>query len=257
MAGSRRLRLSTLLTRASIVVVVAAILVATVWASRSHPVRQLIPLPTAEVIGPGIGINVSPADGSDAISCTTGFLVHTKDDRPALLSAGHCNKPGGPGAVAVHHGGLYKFPVVGTFTETIYDGNNWNDFDIGLIDLDHPGKIPLTSELDGHPVVGLADRVEVGDTVCHFGIRSGGAVCGPVVASEENKIRFAATAKCGDSGGPVYKIRSDGAIEAVGIFTAVSNGDYSEPTCDGPHTHSVAQLIKPWLDAWELTLATQ
>ncbi|ORA78671.1 hypothetical protein BST28_13885 [Mycolicibacter kumamotonensis] len=256
MAASRKRPLSALITRVTIAVVVAAILVATIWASRAHPVRNPIPIPAAKTIGPGIGINVTPTDGSDNISCTTGFLVHTKDNRPALLSAGHCNKPGGPAAVAIRHGGLYKYPVVGTFTETIYDGNDWNDFDIGLIDLDRPGKIPVTSEIDGHPVVGLAERVEIGETVCHFGIRSGGAMCGPVVAGEENKIRFAATAKCGDSGGPVYKIRPDGAIEAVGIFTAVSNGDYSEPTCDGPHTYSVAQLIKPWLNAWELTLVT-
>ncbi|OBY31843.1 hypothetical protein [Mycolicibacter kumamotonensis] len=256
MAASRKRPLSALITRVTIAVVVAAILVATIWASRAHPVRNPIPIPAAKTIGPGIGINVTPTDGSDNISCTTGFLVRTKDDRPALLSAGHCNKPGGPAAVAIRHGGLYKYPVVGTFTETIYDGNDWNDFDIGLIDLDRPGKIPLTSEIDGHPVVGLAERVEIGETVCHFGIRSGGAMCGPVVAGEENKIRFAATAKCGDSGGPVYRIRPDGAIEAIGIFTAVSNGDYSEPTCDGPHIYSVAQLIKPWLNAWELTLVT-
>lgn len=256
MAASRKRPLSALITRVTIAVVVAAILVATIWASRAHPVRNPIPIPAAKTIGPGIGINVTPTDGSDNISCTTGFLVHTKDNRPALLSAGHCNKPGGPAAVAIRHGGLYKYPVVGTFTETIYDGNDWNDFDIGLIDLDRPGKIPLTSEIDGHPVAGLAERIEIGETVCHFGIRSGGAMCGPVVAGEENKIRFAATAKCGDSGGPVYRIRPDGAIEAIGIFTAVSNGDYSEPTCDGPHIYSVAQLIKPWLNAWELTLVT-
>ncbi|MDQ2626721.1 MAG: S1 family peptidase, partial [Actinomycetota bacterium] len=236
-------------------VVVAAISVGTIWASRAHPIRNPSPIPAAKAIGPGIGIDVTTGDGSENIICTAGFLVRTKDDRPALLSAGHCNKTGGAGTVAIRHGGLFKYPVIGTFSETIYDGNDWNDFDIGLIALE-PGKIPLTSEVDGQPVAGLADRVEIGDTLCHFGIRSGGAVCGPVAASEENKVRFTATARCGDSGGPVYKIRADGAIEAVGIFTAVSNGDYSEPTCDGDHAYSVAQLIKPWLTAWELSLVT-
>ncbi|OBK86365.1 hypothetical protein A5648_05980 [Mycolicibacter sinensis] len=248
--------MKNLITRVTIAVVVAAIMVATVWASRAHPVRHPILMPTAKALGPGIGINVSPADGSDNISCTAGFLVRTKDDQPGLLSAGHCNKPGGPGKVAVHHGGLYKYPVVGTFTESVYDGNDWNDYDIALITLDHPGKIPLTSEIDGHPVTGLAENVQIGDILCHFGIRSGGAICGPVVASEENKVRFTATGICGDSGGPVYRIQPDGSAEAVGIFTAVSNGDYSEPTCDGPHIYSVAQTIKPWLAAWELRLVT-
>ncbi|MEO6793833.1 MAG: hypothetical protein ABI253_09605, partial [Mycobacterium sp.] len=220
------------------------------------PVRQLIPLPTAQAIGPGIGINVTPADKSEAISCTAGFLVRTKEGRLGLLSAGHCNKPGGPGQVAIHHGGLYKYPTIGTFTESVYDGNDWHDFDIGLITLDEPGKIPLSSEIDGHPVTGLAERIEIGDTLCHFGIRSGEPMCGPVVTSEENKVRFTTTGTCGDSGGPTYRVRPDGTAEAVGIFIAVSNGDYSEPTCDGDHEYSVAQLITPWLQAWELTLVT-
>lgn len=255
MAASRKLPLSALITRLAIAVVVVAISAGTIWASRAHPIRNPSPIPTAKAIGPGIGIDVTSADDPENIICTAGFLVRTKDDRPALLSAGHCNKAGGPGMVAIRHGGLYKYPIVGTFTESIYDGNNWNDFDIGLIALD-PGKIPLSSEVDGHPVTGLADRVEIGDTLCHFGIRSGGAECGPVAASEENKIRFAAAARCGDSGGPVYRLQPDGTAEAVGIFIAVSNGDYSEPTCDGDHVYSVAQLIKPWLAAWELTLVT-
>ncbi|MEB3021488.1 S1 family peptidase [[Mycobacterium] crassicus] len=256
MPASPKRSLKTLASRLTVATVFTAILASAIWVNHTHPIRQPIPMPTAKTLGPGIGINVSPADGSDNISCTAGFLVRTKDGQPGLLSAGHCNKPGGPGKVAVHHGGLYKYPVVGTFTESVYDGNDWNDFDIGLITIDHPGKIPLTSEIDGHPVTGLADRVEIGDTLCHFGIRSGGAMCGPVVASEENKVRFTATGTCGDSGGPVYQIQPDGTAQAVGIFTAVSNGDYSEPTCDGPHQYSVGQSIKPWLAAWELTLVT-
>lgn len=256
MADSRRSRLKALLPRLAVAAVVVTILVGTVLASRAHPVRQMIPLPTADAIGPGIGINITPSDHSAAISCTAGFLVRTKDGRPGLLSAGHCNKAGGPGTVSVHHGGFYSFPTVGTFTESVYGGNDWNDFDIGLIILDDADGIPLTSEVDGHPVTGLADRIEIGDTVCHFGIRSGEPRCGPVVASEDNKVRFTAAGTCGDSGGPAYRLRPDGTAEAVGIFIAVSNGDYSEPKCDVPHEYSVAQLIKPWLAAWDLTLVT-
>lgn len=246
----------TLAGRIITVVVFTGILGSAIWVNHTHPVRHPIPTPTAHTLGPGIGINVSPADGSDNIACTAGFLVHTKDGRPGLLTAGHCNAGGGPGTVAVHHGGLYKYPTVGTFTESVNDGSDWNDFDIGLITLDHPGKIPLASEVDGHPVIGLAEHVDVGETLCHYGIRSGGAMCGPVVAVEENKVRFTTTGICGDSGGPTYRVLPDGTAEAVGIFIAVSNGDYSEPKCDGDHLYSVAQLIKPWLAAWELTLVT-
>jgi hypothetical protein len=152
-------------------------------------------------------------------------MVRTKDERPGLLVAGHCNHRGGPGTVAIHYGGIYSYPTIGTFTESVFDGSGWDDYDIGLITLDNTGTIPLTADVDGHAVIGVAERVEVGDMLCHFGIRSGGSVCGPVVVSEVNKVRFAAPGKCGDSGGPVYRIRSDGAADAVGVYIAVSNGE--------------------------------
>lgn len=225
-------------------------------ASRSHPARRPIALPAAKAIGPGIGINVSYADGTGEIRCTAGFMVRTKDGRPGLLVAGHCNRPGGPGTVTIHYGGGYSYPTIGTFTETVFDGNGWNDYDVGLITLHNTGSIPLTTDVDGHAVTGVAERVEVGEVLCHFGIRSGGPVCGPVVVSEVNKVRFEAPGKCGDSGGPVYRVRDDGTAEAVGVYIAVSNGDESEPSCEEPQRFSIAQLIQPWLGAWELTLAT-
>lgn len=252
--GRRPLRV--LAARIVIAAVVTAVMVGTFWAVRTHPIRPFIPMPAAHAIGPGIGIDVTYADGSGTISCTAGFLVRTKEGQPGLLVAGHCNQPGGPGTVAIHHGGIYTYPVVGAFAESVYDGNDWNDYDIGLITLDDTGTIPLTSDVDGHPVVGVADRIGIGDTLCHFGIRSAEPVCGPVVAIEENKVRFIASGRCGDSGGPVYIVRPDGTAEAVGIYIEVSNGDYSEPRCDEPHEFSIAQLIKPWLRAWELTLVT-
>lgn len=254
MAASRRHPLRTLLTRLGLAAVAVAVLAGMVWATRAHSVRQLIPLPSAEAIGPGVGIKVTYADNSETTSCTAGFLVRTEGGQPGLLSAGHCNKPGGPGSVAVHRGGIY--PTVGTFTETVYDGNGWNDADIGLITLDDPDKIPLASEINGHPVTGVASGIEIGDTLCHFGIRSAEPRCGPVTTSEKNKVRFAAAGTCGDTGGPVYLKRPDGTAEAVGILTTMSAHDNPETACDEPHEQPVAQLIKPWLQAWQLTLVT-
>lgn len=242
--------------RVGIAVVVVAIMVGAFWSYHAHPVRPFIPMPAAKAIGPGIGIDVTFADGSGSVSCTAGFLVRTSEGRSGLLVAGHCNEPGGPGTVAIHHGGIYTYPTVGTFTESIYGGNDWNDYDIGLITLDNTGKIPLTSDADGHPVLGLAEKIETGDTLCHFGIRSGKQECGPVAAIDTNKVRFTADGTCGDSGGPVYIVRPGGAVEAVAIYVGVSNGDYSEPKCNEPHEFSVAQLIGPWLRAWDLTLVT-
>ena len=238
--------------------VVVAVIAGALWVDHTHPGRQNIPMPAADVIGPGIGIDITRPDGTSGISCTAGFLVRTADGRPGLLSAGHCNEPGTEGTVTIHHGGLYVYPKVGRFAESVYDGNAWTDYDIGLITLEHKDidGIPLTSDVDGHPLVGLAEHVEVGDTLCHFGIRSDAAICGPVAYVEANKVRFAATGRCGDSGGPVYRLRPDGAAEAVGIYIEVSNGDYSEPKCDEVHEYSIAQMVQPWLRAWDLTLVT-
>jgi hypothetical protein len=255
-AARRRRSVQRWAWRIGITVVVLAVAVGTVQAVRSHPARRSIPLPAAAAIGPGIEIDVSYADGSGGISCTAGFMVRTKEGRPGLLVAGHCNGPGGAGSVAIHYGGSYSYPTVGTFTESVFDGNGWDDHDIGLIALDDAGAIPLTSNVDGHAVTGVAGQVEVGDLVCHLGIRSGAPVCGPVVASDVHKVRFAAPGKCGDSGGPVYIVRSDGTVEAVGVYVGVSNGDESEPSCEEPQRFSIAQLIQPWLGPWELTLVT-
>ncbi|MGV0626954.1 hypothetical protein [Mycolicibacter minnesotensis] len=257
MTGRRRWDTAkTAAWRIGIGVVVVAIFVGLYQVSRTHPVHPQIPIPKAHVIGPGIGINVAPAGDAAGISCTTGFLVRTADGRPGLLVAGHCNPGGGPGQVAIRHGGAFAYRTIGTFAESVNDGDNWDDYDIGLILVEDPGKIPLTSMVDGHPVIGLAQQVAVGDVLCHYGIRSGEPLCGPVVASEANKIRFETSGTCGDSGGPVYRLREDGTAEAVGIYVAVSDGTYSEPKCEDPHPFSIAQTITPWLSAWELTLDT-
>lgn len=257
MTGRRRWDTAkTWVWRIGTAVVVAAIFLGLYQVNRTHPMHPQIPIPSAHAIGPGIGINVSPVGDAAGISCTTGFLVRTRDGRPGLLVAGHCNPGGGPGQVEIRHGGAFSYRTIGTFTETVNGGSNWDDYDIGLITLDEPGKIPLTSIIDGHPVAGPAEHVDIGDVLCHFGIRSGGPVCGPVVASETNKIRFEAGGTCGDSGGPVYRLRDDGTADAVGIYIAVSDGTYSEPKCEDPHPFSIAQTITPWLSAWELTLDT-
>lgn len=240
--------------RLAVVAAAAVVIAGLVWATHAPAVRQLVPLPTAEAIGPGVGIKVGFADGSETTGCTAGFLVHTDTGQPGLLSAGHCNKPGGPGAVSVRHGGIY--PTVGTFTETRYSGSDWDHVDIGLITLDDPDKIPLTPQVDGRAVAGLAGRVAIGDTLCHLGIRSGEPVCGPVTRGDDNKVRFAATDNCGDSGGPVYRVRPDGAVDAVGVLLGAADGADPAQTCAAANEYSVAQLIKPWLTAWELTLVT-
>ncbi|MGV0626945.1 hypothetical protein [Mycolicibacter minnesotensis] len=246
-----RKRLLTLLAFGAVAVVLVA---GIAWATRAQPIRQLVPLPSAEAIGPGIGIKISYADSKETNSCTAGFLVRTKDGQPALLSAGYCNKPGGPSTVSIRRGGIY--PKVGKYTETIYGGDGWDDVNIGLIALNHTDKIPLVPTIDGRPVTGVAESVSVGTTLCHFGVRSDEPLCGPVAASNKDKVRFNAGGTCGDSGGPVYRVNPDGTAEAVGILTSVSTGGNPDTTCRESLVYSVAQLVKPWLDKWDLTLVT-
>ncbi len=136
------------------------------------------------------------------------------------------------------------------------DGNAWKDHDIALIMLDSAGAMPLTSDIAGRAVTGVTSKAAVGDQLCHFGIRTGAPACGTVVMREASTVAFAASGGCGDSGGPVYTVRPDGTAVAVGVHTAGSNADGSEPSCEAAHRFSVAELVQPWLDKWDLTIVT-
>lgn len=214
-------------------------------------------LPAAAAIGPGVAIAASYADGSGGMRCTAGFLVRSSTGHPGLLSAGHCNRPGGPGTAAITYAKTDTYEMVGTFATTVFDGDGWGHHDIAVIALDRPGAIPLTSHIaDRIAVTDVNDHVAEGEQLCHLGIRTGMQVCGPVVKNSGGKVAFAAPTGCGDSGGPVYTVRPDGTAAAVGVLVAGSNADDFKPGCERPARFSVAELIKPWLDEWELTVVT-
>lgn len=243
--------------RVTAAVLALAALVGAFWRPAiTAPTRRPISLPAAATIGPGVGIAVRYADGSGANGCTAGFLVHTSAGQPGLLTAGHCNRPGGPGKAAINYSGTGSYATVGTFTETVVEGNAWEDHDVALIALENNGTIPLTSDIAGVDIVtGVASNAAVGDQLCKFGMRTA-KQCGPVVISTASKVAFAAPTACGDSGGPVYAIASDGTATAVGVLVAGSNADDSESNCAAKTRFSVAELIQPWLDKWHLTAVT-
>lgn len=241
-----------------LVVVLAAVALLPLFSRFPPAEKHAAParLPPAEAIGPGIGIDVRYADGSGEITCTAGFVVRNSAGQSGLLTAGHCNRPGGPGQVTINYAKTGSDTRIGTFTQTIKEGNAWQDHDIALIELDDADTIPLVSDIAGRPVSGVSSEVTVGQQLCHVGIRTGAPACGPVVTSDANKVAFAASSGCGDSGGPVYSIRPDGSANAVAVHVAGSNADGSEPSCETAHRFSVAEPIKPWLDKWNLTLVT-
>lgn len=215
------------------------------------------PLPAASVLGPGVGITVDDAGGSGAKRCTAGFLVRGSAGRPGLLTAGHCNGPGGRGTAVINYSGSGRDETVGTVTESVYAGVAWDDDDIALISLDDNGTIPLTSNIvGGQAVTGVLATVVVGDQLCKFGIGTGRRECGRAVLVEGNKVAFSAPTMCGDSGGPVFVLQPDGSAAAVGVLVAGSNAESDPPGCAAPARYSVAELIAPWLNSWHLSAVT-
>ncbi|MCV7351946.1 endopeptidase [Mycobacterium parmense] len=220
------------------------------------PATAPIDLPVAGAIGPGAGIYVDYEDGSGGIACTAGFLVRTSTGRAGVLTAGHCNRPGEASKVTMNLAGILPYATLGTFTETVDDEALTDKHDIGLIMLDGD-NIPRTSAIGAAlPVSGVASNLELGDQLCKFGMTSNAAACGEVVEVTDSKVVFLAPGKCGDSGGPVYLMRSDGTASAVGIH--VRGGDPKNPNagCSAPATFSVAEQLRPWLDKWNLTVVT-
>lgn len=232
--------------------------------SRNDAARELTPppalapidLPASTAIGPGAGIFVEYADGSGGMGCTAGFLVRTATGEAGVLTAGHCNRPGGPGKVTMNLGGVLPYTTVGTFSQTVSEGVHNEQHDIGLVVLggdDVPRSAAIGTSL---PVSGVATNLRIGQELCKFGMGSGEATCGQITEVTKSKVVFLAPGQCGDSGGPVYLNEGDGTVRAVGILIRGGNPNTPKPGCSAPARFSVAELIQPWLDKWRLTTVT-
>ncbi|CAM4079248.1 V8-like Glu-specific endopeptidase [Mycobacterium basiliense] len=245
--------------RLSIVALVCAVaFVAFIWTPgrTATTLRPPIPLPSTDAIGPGAGIAVSYADGSGGMGCTAGFLVRTSTGKTGVLTAGHCNKPGEASKVSINYTGTSPYVIVGTFNQTISEGLRGEAHDIGLIVLDS-GNVPRTSAIAASlPVTGVADNLRIGQQLCKFGMRTGRAECGQITDVTDSKVEFLAASQCGDSGGPVYAIQNDGSAIAVGIHIRAGRPNDPNPGCSIPATFSIAELVRPWLDKWNLTPLT-
>lgn len=247
-AYSWRLSFVALLSAAAFV---AAIFMPGVRKPTAQPFVDLPPLPT---IGPGTAVAVTFADGTGGMACTAGFLVRSTSGETGVLTAGHCNKPGEASRVSMNAGGG-PYQSVGTFTQTVSEGTRGEAHDMGLITLDSD-TIPRTASIAGAmPVARVAGEVQVGEQLCKFGMKTGRVECGQVTEVTESKVVFLAASQCGDSGGPVYLIQPDGAA-AVGIHIRGGRANDPNPGCSRPATFSVAELVRPWLDHWGLTVLT-
>lgn len=193
-------------------------------------------------IAPGVGLGIYDAAGNPAGGCTAGFLAHGAAGQPVMISVGHCDH-GGEVDIKWSKTGTYE--KIGAFITKVFEPGNVDvTEDIGLIRLDS-STIPSDLRVIGiRPVVGVTSDVKTGDQLCHYGDASG-LQCGPIVKVTDSKVMFAAKNEKGDSGGPVYIRSSDGTATAVGLHIGSdANGN------------AVAELVKPWLEKWQLTLDT-
>jgi hypothetical protein len=220
------------------------------------PELSPISLPAAGAIGPGAGIYVDYADGSGGMACTAGFLVRTSAGQAGVLTAGNCNRAGEPSKVTMNLAGILPYTTMGTFTQTVSEGVRNEQHDMGLITLDGD-NVPQTSAIAGSlPVSGVATRLRIGQQLCKFGMSGGETTCGQIVKVTDSKVTFLAPGRCGDSGGPVYLMKSDGTASAVGIHTRGGNTKDPKAGCSAPAEFSVAELLQPWLHKWNLTVVT-
>jgi hypothetical protein len=224
--------------------------------SSPRPLLSPIDLPASSAVGPGAGIYVQYADGSGGMGCTAGFLVRTNTGQAGVLTAGHCNRPGGASKVTMNFAGVLPYATLGTFSQTVSEGVHNEQHDIGLIVL-NGDNVPQNPAIgDSLPVSGVATNLQPGQELCKFGMGSGEATCGPITEVTGSKVVFMAPGQCGDSGGPVYLNESDGTVRAVGILIRGGAPGKPKPGCAAPAKFSVAELIQPWLDRWRLTAVT-
>lgn len=152
--------------------------------------------------------------------------------------------------------GILPYVMLGTFRQTVNEGAHNDEHDIGLIVLDGE-NVPQTSAIAASlPVSGVAADLWIGEQLCKYGMSSGQEECGQVLDITESKVVFAAKGQCGDSGGPVYAVQSDGTASAVGIDIRGGNPLNPKAGCTAPAKFSVAELVRPWLQKWNLTAVT-
>lgn len=220
--------------------VAGALLFATPTFAAADPAVQ--PARPVPAVAPGVGLGIYDGVGNPAGACTAGFLAHGAAGQSMMISVGHCDH-GGEVDIKWSKTGAYE--KIGTFSNVAYEaGRVDGTTDIGLVRLDS-STIPSDLRVLGiRPVTGVTSDIKPGDQLCHYGDTTG-LQCGPTVKVTESKVLFSSKSEKGDSGGPVYLRNADGTATAVGVLIGSdANGN------------AVAELVKPWLEKWQLTLDT-
>lgn len=202
------------------------------------------PVPPSNAVTPGAGVGLYDANSRGASACTLGFLATDSDGRRYVFTAGHCDKGG---SVVMPYLTPTGFRRVGLFAHTV-DEPAADIAAIALADTAPPYDARVLSR---RPVTAVTDAITDADTLCFYGMRTGGRphcgrVISPAAAADDNYlVVFGAVSVHGDSGSPVYRIESDGNATAVAILNS------------GTATSSTATLIEPFLSRWNLSLTCQ
>ncbi len=197
----------------------------------------LLPAPASASPGAGMYPGAALLVGNEM--CTAGFVVRNQRGVNLMLTAGHCDV-GGP----VRASSAGSWVPAAEFVASSYLGQDGDDPDIAV--MKPAGTVDLSSAVGASlPVAGYVPMVYDGLKLCKWGAATGRS-CGPVIESSPTKVKFAARVAPGDSGGPVWAYLPSGAAVGVGITIRQS-------ATDG---YPVAELIGPWLDRWQLNMAT-
>lgn len=188
----------------------------------------------ATAVTPGVSI----FSGNEV--CTAGFVVRSASGTPGILTAGHCKKDS---TVRVQQAGSKpKRVVIGEFERSTFDKPT---LDLGWISL-KGSSLPIRSAVLGKKAVaGVLTRDELERTkprLCWQGQKSG-LKCSAYKGLDENRAFVGAAPSPGDSGAPVYAVRRDGSVDAVGILLGTTRDD-----------RGLVELIAPRLTDWDLSL---
>ncbi len=187
-------------------------------------------------LGGGVALTVTTA------SCTSGFAVRMSDGGRALMSAGHCTTPDGTNGAAVANGfqaSLCGTAGSGTAIGRVSDNQLATGWAVDSMVVRTTAAVPtmwLGARCTGSrevPVQGIGVAA-AGDRVGFSGTRQGEQygtrTTEPVgcydfgfwSCSVHRAMSSSSTYVClpGDSGGPAFRHRADGGVQALGVISA-------------------------------------
>ncbi|KLI09466.1 hypothetical protein BKG60_05070 [Mycobacterium syngnathidarum] len=188
------------------------------------------------------GINIGQGQiGTSPNKCTLGPLARRiADGAYVFVTAGHCDERPGE-VVSIWSGPNGEGPkVVGTLTGEFDDEATGQDS--ALLETVLAPAPDATKIAGKFPISGVMPEAEVrklpaGTPICLDGARSG-VVCGPLVRTDWDTIKFGTNAIGGDSGSPVFLVGADNRAVLIGIFkgehgaTALDAATYLQPALD-------------------------